>query len=239
MLSIVVPVKNEADNILPLLTEFAALKERIPLNELIYVDDGSSDDTYATLTGQKNNYPFLRILRHNCGAGQSAALWTGIQAAANDLVATIDGDGQNDPADIERLYQCYLANTQSGGPLMVMGQRLKRQDNWLRRVSSRVANRVRAAILRDGTRDTGCSLKLFRRADYLKLPYFDHMHRFLPALMQRQRVKVMHIDVSHRARLRGTSKYGIWDRLWAGVADLAGVAWLRRRPFADIEISKE
>jgi dolichol-phosphate mannosyltransferase len=239
MLSIVVPVKNEAENILPLVTEIAALRERIPLRELVYVDDGSTDATYATLAALRNQYPFLKIVRHGRTAGQSAALWTGIRAAANELVATIDGDGQNDPADIERLYQCYLANKESAGQLMVMGQRLKRQDNWLRRISSRVANRVRAAILKDGTRDTGCSLKLFRREDYLALPCFDHMHRFLPALMLRQQVRVMHIDVSHRPRLYGSSKYGMWDRLWVGIADLAGVAWLRRRPFADIRISEE
>lgn len=232
MLSIVIPVKNEAQNVAPLLAEFKVLNEHVPVREIIYVDDGSTDETRAALVRAQAEYPFLRIISHDHNAGQSAALWTGINAAKDELVATIDGDGQNNPADIEALYKCFIAHAQDANPLMVMGQRLKREDNALRRLSSRVANAVRSSMLRDGTRDTGCSLKLFRRSDYMSLPYFDHMHRFLPALMHRLGVRVMHIDVSHRPRLHGISKYGIWNRLWVGIVDLLGVMWLlrRRRP---------
>ena len=239
MLSIVVPVKDEVENLAPLLAEFAALNSRIPLDEVIYVDDGSEDGTLQALKTLRNDYSFLRIISHNRSGGQSAALWTGIRAAGNDLVATLDGDGQNDPADIERLYDCYTQNAEDRGPLMVMGQREKRQDNAIRRLSSRVANSVRSSLLKDGTRDTGCSLKLFRRADYLDLPYFNNMHRFLPALMNRQGVSVMHIDVAHRPRTRGSSKYGMWNRLWVGVADLLGVMWLQRRSRVPLTILEE
>jgi glycosyltransferase involved in cell wall biosynthesis len=239
MLSVVVPVKNEADNIAPLVAEFAALKERTPIGEVIYVDDGSTDNTRDKVKNLQDKYPFLRIISHNRTAGQSAALWTGVKAAANGLVATIDGDGQNDPADIERLYSLYVEHSQSNGPLMVMGQRVGREDNFIRRMSSRIANSVRSSLLRDRTRDTGCSLKLFRRTDYLHLPFFTNMHRFLPALMNRQRVTVMHIDVAHRPRLRGSSKYGMWNRLWVGIADLLGVMWLQRRSAAPLTILEE
>jgi dolichol-phosphate mannosyltransferase len=232
MLSIVIPVKNEAQNVAPLLAEFKVLSEHVPVREVIYVDDGSTDDTRDVLLRAQADYPFLRVISHDHNAGQSAALWTGINAAKDGLVATIDGDGQNNPADLEALYECFMAHAEDASPVMVMGQRVKRQDNALRRLSSRVANVVRASMLRDGTRDTGCGLKLFRRSDYMKLPYFDHMHRFLPALMHRLGVDVMHVDVSHRPRLHGTSKYGVWNRLWVGIVDLFGVMWLlsRRRP---------
>ena len=239
MLSIVIPVKDEEENIAPLLTEFAALKEHIPVDELVYVDDGSTDGTRETLKKLREDFPFLRIISHNRSGGQSAALWTGIRAAGNGLVATIDGDGQNDPADIQRLYDCYMQHAEDDGPLMVMGQREKRRDNVVRRLSSRVANSIRSSLLKDGTRDTGCSLKLFRRADYLNLPYFNNMHRFLPALMKRQGVNVMHIDVAHRPRTRGSSKYGMWNRLWVGVADLFGVMWLQRRSRVPLTILEE
>ena len=239
MLSIVVPVRDEEENLGPLLAEFADLKERIPVDELIYVDDGSTDGTRETLKRLRRDYPFLRIISHNRSGGQSAALWTGIRAAGNGLVATIDGDGQNDPADIERLYRCYTEHAEDDGPLMVMGQREKRRDNAVRRLSSRIANSVRSSLLKDGTRDTGCSLKLFRRADYLNLPYFNNMHRFLPALMNRQGVSVMHIDVVHRPRTRGSSKYGMWNRLWVGIADLFGVMWLQRRGRVPLTILEE
>jgi glycosyltransferase involved in cell wall biosynthesis len=239
MLSIVVPVRDEEENVAPLLAEFAALKARVPLEELIYVDDGSTDGTRETLKKLREDYPFVRIISHNRSGGQSAALWTGIRAAGNGLVATIDGDGQNDPADIEGLYTCYMQHAEDDGPLMVMGQREKRRDNALRRLSSRIANSVRSWLLKDGTRDTGCSLKLFRRADYLNLPYFNNMHRFLPALMNRQGVKVMHIDVAHRPRTRGSSKYGMWNRLWVGIADLFGVMWLQRRRRVPLTILEE
>lgn len=239
VLSVVIPVKDEEENIAPLVEELAALVGRIPLDEVIYVDDGSTDGTHQKLQDLRARHPFLRIVSHNRSAGQSAALWTGIRAAANGLIATIDGDMQNDPADIARLFEEYEAHADADGPIMVMGQRLKRQDTVVRRLSSRIANGVRSYMLRDATRDTGCSLKLFRRADYLNLPYFDHMHRFLPALMNRQGIKVRHIDVVHRPRVRGTSKYGMWNRLWVGIYDLLGVMWLQRRARPSLTIIEE
>lgn len=239
MITVVIPVKNEADNIAPLLGELGALSESIPLDEIMYVDDGSTDQTHQILNSLRDKYPTLRIVTHDHTAGQSAALWTGIQAASNELVATIDGDGQNDPADIAKLYEYYEAHADAEGPLMVMGQRMKRRDTFIRRLSSRIANGVRSSMLHDATRDTGCSLKLFRRSDYLALPYFDHMHRFLPALMNRQGIKVQHIDVVHRPRIRGTSKYGMWDRLWVGISDLFGVMWLQRRSRPTLKVIED
>ncbi|MCB9991565.1 MAG: glycosyltransferase family 2 protein [Rhodospirillales bacterium] len=239
VMSIVVPVKNEQENIEPLLAEMAVLQEKVPVSEVVYVDDGSTDGTLETLKGLWEKYPFLRVISHDRSAGQSAALWTGIKAAGNDIIVTIDGDGQNDPADIALLYEVYQKNARADQPVMVVGQRKKRQDNVVRRLSSRVANGVRSFLLRDGTRDTGCSLKLFRRQDYIKLPYFNHMHRFLPALMVRQGVSVCHVDVSHRPRTRGVSKYGMWDRLWVGIADIFGVMWLQRRACPPITILEE
>ena len=232
MLSIVIPVKNEKENIGPLLAELAAVSKYLPVSEVIYVDDGSTDGTLDVLKNFQSRYPFLRVISHDRSAGQSAALWTGVRAAGNDIVAMMDGDGQNDPADIRRLYDRYQAEAGGGASLMVMGQRLKRQDNFVRKLSSRIANTIRSFLLDDATRDTGCSLKLFRRQDYLKLPFFNHMHRFLPALMKREGIRVIHVDVSHRPRTRGVSKYGMWDRLWVGISDLLGVMWLQRRACA-------
>lgn len=239
MISVVIPVRNEADNIEPLVEEFVALRASVPVDEVIYVDDGSTDETPNVLKALQRRHEFLRVVSHNRSAGQSAALWTGIRAATGALIATMDGDGQNDPADIARLYECYLANADAAGRLMIAGQRMKRQDNWIRRWSSRIANSVRSRLLKDGTRDTGCALKLFRRHDYLALPYFDHMHRFLPALMDRQGIRVRHVDVAHRPRTRGVSKYGTWDRLWVGISDLLGVMWLRRRARPTLTILEE
>jgi len=239
VLSIVVPVKNEVTNLAPLVAEFAELRNRAPVGEVIYVDDGSTDSTLDTLKQLREQYDFLRIVSHGQSAGQSAALWTGVQAAANGLVATLDGDGQNDPADIARLYEAYEAGARDQGRLMVVGQREKRHDSYVRRLSSRIANSVRSSLLKDATRDTGCGLKLFRRMDYLQLPYFDHMHRFLPALMSRQGIKVIHVDVAHRPRTRGESKYGTWDRLWVGITDLFGVMWLQRRRRPPLTILEE
>lgn len=239
MLSIVIPVLNESENIRPLLAEIDAIARKAPVNEIIYVDDGSTDDTLAVLKACKKDFKKLRIIRHETCCGQSAALWSGITAAKGDVIVTLDGDGQNDPADIPLVFERFA---EQGGPdakVMVAGQRRKRQDNWLRRVSSRVANGVRSALLRDGTRDTGCSLKIFRRADYLALPYFNHMHRFLPALMKTSGVGIVHMDVAHRPRARGVSKYGVMNRLWAGIVDLFGVMWLMRRARPRVAVREE
>jgi dolichol-phosphate mannosyltransferase len=173
--------------------------------------------------------PSLRVVRHRQRRGQSAAILTGVRAARASVITTLDGDGQNDPADVQKLFAAYRAN-RGATPFMAAGHRQRRQDSWAKRLASRLANGVRSSILRDSTPDTGCGLKVFGREDFLRLPAFDHMHRFLPALILRSGGRVESIPVSHRARARGTSKYGVWDRFWVGVQDLRGVAWLMRRP---------
>jgi dolichol-phosphate mannosyltransferase len=227
-LSVVVPVYNEHDNIAPLVAEIKdALAGRCHY-EIIYVDDGSDDGTLERLRTLKKDIQLLRILHHPSRCGQSTALRTGIRAARAPWIATLDGDGQNDPADIIFLTQM---RDQANNPRLglLTGWRRARQDGWVRRLSSRIANSVRATALGDSTPDTGCGLKLFRRDAYLELPYFDHMHRFLPALVQRAGWNVVSVKVTHRPRIRGTSKYGIGNRLWVGIIDLMGVMWLMRR----------
>lgn len=227
-LSIVVPVRNEAENIRPLLAEIhAALDERIDF-EVIYVDDGSTDATPQRLAEAMARYPRLRVLAHAERCGQSAALLTGFRAARGEWIATLDGDGQNDPADIAKLLAARDGAGMAGLQL-VCGFRKKRNDGWLKRVASRIANGIRARVLGDGTPDTGCGLKLILRSAVLELPAFDHMHRFLPALVQRNGGATVSVEVNHRPRTRGTSNYGVFDRLWVGIVDLFGVLWLKRR----------
>lgn len=226
-LSVVVPVFNEADNISPLVDEIRAALEGAGEFEIVYVDDGSDDGTPDCLArARARSGGRLRVLRHRQRAGQSAAIVSGVQAARGRWIATLDGDGQNDPADIPRLLAMARGAKR---PMMIAGNRRKRNDDWLRRLSSRVANSVRSRLLDDHTPDTGCGLKLFPRDVFLDLPRFDHMHRFLPALCQRAGVEVVVADVGHRPRARGRSKYGLHDRLWVGIVDLLGVLWLRRR----------
>lgn len=236
-LSVVVPVFNEAENVLPLLEEIHAALADGPLSfEVVYVDDGSRDGTPRRLAEARAKYPMLRVLRlaHNCG--QTTALHAGIRAARGKLIATLDGDGQNDPADIPRLL---AALPEGGGPLpLIAGLRKKRRDNWLKRMSSRTANWIRARLLKDETPDTGCSLKVFERDAFLALPFFDHMHRFLPALFRRHGRGVVIVAVGHRPRVRGASKYGVMNRLWVGIVDMLGVMWLQRR-MTSPEIAKE
>ena len=239
MISVIVPVLNEEENIPELLREIAAAAENVPISEIIYVDDGSTDGTFEVLRSLRAQYPSLRIVKHDRRCGQSAALWAGVKASGNDIVATLDGDGQNDPADIRLLYELYLKHEKATPRLMVAGERKKRNDVLARRLASRFANGIRSSLLKDQTKDTGCSLKLFRRKDYLSLPYFDHMHRFLPALMLRENVKLIHIDVSHRPRQHGTSKYGNLSRALVGISDLLGVWWLQKRPYAYPRITED
>ena len=224
VVSVVVPVRNEAANIAPLVGEIRAALAGTP-HEIVYVDDGSTDETAAALRAEAQAAP-LTIRRHRTGCGQSAAIITGIVAASGTWVATLDGDGQNDPADIPAL----LARAQELPALsLVAGHRTTRRDSRVKRLSSRAANAIRARMLGDATPDTGCGLKVFRRADFLALPAFDHMHRFLPALFIRAGGQVVSVPVGHRPRTRGASKYGTLDRLWVGMFDLVGVAWLQRR----------
>ena len=226
-ISVVVPVCNEADNVGPLTQEIrAALAAHQPF-EIIFVDDGSTDGTAAAVAAVRNAGPGeVRLLQHAVRCGQSAAVHTGIRAARAEWVATLDGDGQNDPADIPTLVALC---GEGSAPRMVIGNRVSRQDTWLRRWSSRVANGVRAWLLRDGTPDTGCGIKVMHRATFLELPRFDHMHRFLPALFQRAGSRVISVPVNHRPRTRGHSKYGLNNRLWVGLVDVFGVRWLIRR----------
>ncbi|NJD06693.1 MAG: glycosyltransferase family 2 protein [Methylococcaceae bacterium] len=228
-LSVVVPVFNEADNLEPLLAEIAAALDSRLDYEVIYVDDGSTDATLARLVELRGRFPRLRILRHARSCGQSTALCTGIRAARAERIATLDGDGQNDPADIPRLLEEMQRRQAGAGAALVAGYRRSRKDTGWRRFSSRVANGVRGGLLKDRTPDTGCGLKVFSRELFLRLPYFDHMHRFLPALAQRAGAPVVSVEVNHRPRLAGVSKYGTWHRLWVGIVDLFGVMWLQRR----------
>lgn len=228
-LSVVVPVHNEVENLQPLLDEIEAALGGWCDYEIIYVDDGSMDGTFTRLLELQPKFPRLRVLRHRLGCGQSTALVTGVRAARAPCIVTLDGDGQNDPADIPRLWEAFRTLLRESGDVMVAGYRKRRKDTGWRRFSSRVANAVRGSLLRDQTPDTGCGLKVFSRDLFLTLPYFDHMHRFLPALVQRAGGKVVSVEVNHRPRLRGVSKYGTWHRLWVGMVDLFGVMWLQRR----------
>ncbi|MEW9808251.1 glycosyltransferase family 2 protein [Mesorhizobium marinum] len=240
-ISVVVPVYNEAGNIPALIAEIAAAAALVPIREIVYVDDGSTDGSLRLLQQRLGDVGMLRIVRHRRCLGQSAAFLSGARAASQDLLVFMDGDLQNDPADVASLYRCYRA-APLGSRLAVLGERAVRNDRWLRRLSSRLANRLRRAVLKDGTRDTGCSLKLIPRRDFLDLPYFDHMHRFLPAMLLRNGVEITHVSVSHRARVNGRSKYGFWNRAAVGAVDLLGAAWLSRRrlpaDYEPIEISK-
>ena len=230
VISVVVPVHNEADNLRPLISEIAAALDGREAYEIVYVDDGSSDGSAELLRALMKEFPALRVLRHLVCAGQSAAIATGVAGARAAMIATLDGDGQNDPADIAQLLSVWRQAPDDQRPgLMVAGFRAKRRDNGIRRLSSKVANVVRSRMLGDDTPDTGCGLKVFPRDAFLDLPRFDHMHRFLPALMLRRGGRVVSVEVNHRPRARGVSKYGLFDRLWVGIVDLFGVLWLRRR----------
>ena len=224
--SVVVPVRNEAGNIAPLIAEIAAALAGRAF-EVVYVNDGSRDATEQELRSLMEQRPWLRQIRHAQSCGQSAAVRSGVAAARAAIVVTLDGDGQNDPAFIPAL----LAALEQGAPRvgLIAGQRVGRKTTGFKRWQSRVANAVRGAVLRDGTRDTGCGLKAFRRDLFLALPYFDGLHRFLPALVRREGYDIGYVDVVDRPRHQGTSNYGLWDRLWVGILDLAGVWWLVRR----------
>jgi dolichol-phosphate mannosyltransferase len=241
-MSVVIPVCNEAENVGPLAQEVHTALQPFKPFEIIFVDDGSTDATFQSLeAARKSGIQEIRILRHAVRSGQSTAVLTGVRAAQAEWVATLDGDGQNDPADISALVAAIEVAHKAGkiNLKLVMGNRKTRRDAWLRRFSSRVANSVRARMLRDGTPDTGCGIKLMHRATFLQLPHFNHMHRFLPALYQRAGAEVISVPVSHRPRMRGTSKYGVHNRLWVGIVDLFGVRWLIRRTSPRVAVTEQ
>ena len=226
-ISIVVPVRNEAENIAPLIEEIATAIDGRWVYEIIYVNDGSADATADRLTVVMKQRPNLRQIRHATSAGQSAAVRSGVRAARGAIVATLDGDGQNNPAFLPALIVAIENGGQRVG--LAAGQRVGRKDTGFKKWQSRVANGIRSSILRDGTRDTGCGLKAFRREVFLMLPYFDGLHRFLPALMRREGYEIAYVEVIDRPRRSGLSNYGFFDRLWIGILDLFGVWWLIRR----------
>jgi dolichol-phosphate mannosyltransferase len=229
-LGVIVPVRNEAPNVEPLISEIIeALNDGEPF-EIIFINDGSDDETLSALTILMTKYKMLRVLNHEKSMGQSAAIATGVKASRATNIITLDGDGQNDPADIPLLLEKF--GEIDKGPkdfLLITGHRTKRRDTIVKRFSSLFANAIRSGLLNDRTPDSGCGLKVFTRAAFLDMPQFDHMHRFLPALMMRRGGRVVSVPVNHRPRERGCSNYGLFDRLWVGISDLIGVMWLLRR----------
>ena len=226
-LSVVVPVHNEEDNVAPLVGEIvAALRGHVDF-EIVYVDDTSKDATLQRLRELQATVPELRVIRHLSNAGQSTAVRNGVKAARAPWIATLDGDGQNDPADIPKLLAQRGAAT--ADTKLFAGWRVNRQDSGSKRWASKFANGIRSRMLRDATPDTGCGIKLFERAAFLDLPYFDHMHRYLPALMQRAGWQTVSVPVNHRHRTAGVSKYNNLGRALVGIKDLFGVSWLIQR----------
>ncbi len=234
-LSIVIPVYNEVDNVENLYREIV---KALPVErfhyEVIFVDDGSTDGTNECLKNLATEHVNLHALYHKRNYGQSAALLSGVKGARFSMIVTMDGDGQNDPADIPLLFE-QLQDAKT----VVLGNRKKRDDNGLRKFSSRVGNGIRRALLKDECSDTGCSLKLFPREAFLALPHFNHLHRFLPALFKRAGYKLVNLPVNHRPRWHGVSKYGVMNRLFVSIHDLIGVRWLLRRPCAPEVFSHE
>ncbi|MDP7062355.1 MAG: glycosyltransferase [Planctomycetota bacterium] len=241
MISVVVPILNESGNINPLIDEIhAALGDRFAEYEIIYVDDGSTDDSPKELAERLALDSHLRVIRHSKACGQSSGVRTGVKHAKFPWIATLDGDGQNHPGDIPALWDAKPEGLSPETPWLAIGHRVDRQDTNSKRWASRFANRIRAKALQDDTPDTGCGIKLFSRATFLDLPWFNHVHRYLPALVRRAGGTSVSVPVRHRERGEGTSKYGVWDRAWVGMRDLRGVKWLMARnavPFAE-EVEK-
>ncbi len=227
-ISVVIPARDEAENIGSLLAEIRTALDGLVDYEIVVVDDGSEDATPARLREAARAFPRLRTVRHRSPSGQSAAIWTGVRLSRAPWIVTLDGDGQNDPADVPKLLEARAAH-RSENLRLVNGRRRARRDSWVKRTSSVIANGVRRRVLGDGTPDTGCGLKLFSREAFLALPYFDHMHRFLPALFRVNGGEILSVPVSHRERRRGRSHYGVGNRLWIGIVDMLGVLWLQRR----------
>ena len=239
-LSVVIPARNESENLRLLITQIVDALPKTQFEfEVIIVDDGSNDDSLPVLRALKKSVPELVLLRHAISMGQSAGVVSGVRHARYPWVVTLDGDGQNDPCDIPKMVERLQRESSDPTLWMVAGQRIKREDHWVRLFSSRIANYVRSRALKDHTPDTGCGLKLFSREAFLLLPVFNHMHRFLPALINRAGGKVVNQPVNHRAREKGISNYGIGNRLWVGIIDLLGVLWLIRRCCNPVVIKDE
>lgn len=227
--SVVIAIYNEIENIEPLLAEIQRTLANVEHFEIVVVDDASKDGTCQRLKQLRQQYPYLRVVTHTCNYGQSIAIISGVRAARYDWVITLDGDGQNDPADFPKLFDA-VHNINISRPVLVVGTRLQRSDTWIRRQSSKIANSIRNRLLQDNCPDSACGLKLFQREVFLRLPHFNHLHRFLPALFKRINGLVINVPVNHRPRLRGQSKYGTMNRLWIGIVDMLGVMWLIHRP---------
>lgn len=228
LVSVILPARDEAASLGVLLHDIAAQMAPVA-HEIIVVDDGSADATSATVLDLCARISGLRLIRHSLSCGQSAALRSGIEAARGAIIATLDADGQNPASNLPNLIAPFLARDVDPMLGLVQGQRLRRQDTWSKRVGSRAANRIRNALLHDGVRDSGCGMKAFPRAVYLNLAYFDHIHRFMPAMVKREGLQVITVDVTHASRNAGHSKYNNTRRALVGIVDLAGVAWLMRR----------
>ena len=232
-ISAIVPVHNEQDNVKKLLDEILSVSGLCGISEIIFVDDCSNDETAARLGKLEQEVKLLTVLSHQAQCGQSAAIYTGILHANSDWIVTMDGDGQNNPADISALVNA-LNSSGNKNIKLVNGNRNRknnRQDSFVKKLSSKVANSIRSTLLQDDIPDSGCGLKLMCRATYLQLPYFNNIHRFTPALFIRTGAELLSVDVSHRPRERGSSHYGIWNRLWIGIIDLLGVSWLMRKGY--------
>jgi dolichol-phosphate mannosyltransferase len=238
-LSIVVPLKNEAENVGFVTEAIAAACLPLAPYEIVYVDDGSDDGTAARVVALAEDFPQVRLVRHATSAGQSAAVHSGVTLARGSAICTLDGDGQNPPSEIPKLAARLDGRAFPEGVALVAGQRVGRQDTASKRWASRAANAVRQRLLHDDTRDTGCGLKLFRRDVFLALPYFDHMHRYLPALVARDGWRTLHQDVAHAPRHAGRSNYSNLARALAGAYDLVGVVWLikRRKKARPVEVT--
>ena len=234
-ISVVIPVYNESGNIEILIKELLPIIDSLGGGEIVFVDDASTDSTVEKIyKNQGTNKTNINLFRHIKRSGQSAGLLSGIKSSSNDIIVTLDGDGQNDPKDIKKMYREWKSHNNE--LLLVIGNRINRKDTWSRRFASKLAHKMRKIVLKDITPDSGCGLKVFSKTVFLSLPYFDHIHRFLPALIRRQGGEVISLEVFHRERSSGISKYSNFQRFRVGLVDLLGVSWLIKRSSFPIKL---